>query len=74
MDGRGVSAVEPVEKIREVDADFVWCAGIQDGVKEQLYMDSVHYTNLMNRRVAQCILDGLPDGIKHTLRTQVPTG
>ena len=22
MDGRGVSAVEPVEKIREVDADF----------------------------------------------------
>ena len=52
--------------------DFVWCAGIQDGVKEQPPTDSVHYTNPMNRRVAQCILDGLPDGIRHILTRSCP--
>ena len=70
----GYRKVEALHEAQGMGDDFVWCAGIQDGVKEQLYTDSVHYTNLMNRRVAQCILDGLPDGIKQTLRAQVPTG
>ena len=41
--------------------DFVWCAGIQDGMKRQVYVDSVHYTSAMTRTFADCVVNGLPD-------------
>ena len=40
-------------------ADFVWCADIQEGVRERLYIDQVHYTPAMARRVASCIVKGM---------------
>jgi hypothetical protein len=39
--------------------NFLWCADIQQGVKELLYVDRFHYTPRMSERVARCIADGL---------------
>ena len=51
------------------DCDIsVWCASIQEGLKEQVYAYSVHYTSRMNRLVAQCILNGLPERAKTVLQ------
>jgi len=35
--------------------DFLWCADIQDGVKEMLYVDGFHYSAAMNDRLARAI-------------------
>ena len=40
-------------------ADFVWCADIQEHVQKPLYVDQVHYTPAMARRVAGCIVKGM---------------
>ncbi len=40
-------------------ASFLWCADIQEGVKELLYVDRFHYTPRMSERVAACIAEGL---------------
>lgn len=39
--------------------DFIWCADIQENLHEELYLDEVHYTPAMARRVARCIADGI---------------
>ena len=39
--------------------EFLWCADIQDGVHELLYVDKMHYSPGMSHRVARCIADGL---------------
>jgi len=39
--------------------NFLWCADIQEGVKEPLYVDRVHYTSKMSRMLAKCIFDGM---------------
>jgi hypothetical protein len=36
-------------------ADFIWCADIQEGLNEPLYVDGTHYSARMSRLVAQCI-------------------
>lgn len=40
-------------------ANFVWCADIQEGRREELYLDLVHYTPRMAGRVAACIAKAL---------------
>ncbi|MBU1694550.1 MAG: SGNH/GDSL hydrolase family protein [Verrucomicrobia bacterium] len=40
-------------------SNFIWCADIQEDVKEQLYVDSAHYTSRMARRLAETIADDL---------------
>ncbi len=38
--------------------NFLWCADIQEGIKEPLYVDNVgHYSAKMSRKVARCIFD-----------------
>jgi hypothetical protein len=37
--------------------NFLWCAEIQEGVKEPLYVDRVHYTSKMSRMLASCIVE-----------------
>jgi hypothetical protein len=37
--------------------NFLWCADIQENVAELLYVDQVHYSPDMSRRVARCIVD-----------------
>jgi hypothetical protein len=39
--------------------NFLWCAEIQRGLAELLYVDKVHYSPAMSARVAQCIVDNL---------------
>jgi hypothetical protein len=49
------------ERLRKDPAgeNFVWCAEIQRGLAELLYVDKVHYSPAMSARVAQCIVDNL---------------
>ena len=42
--------------------NFFWCAEIQRGIAELLYVDKVHYSPAMSVLVAQCIVDNLVDG------------
>lgn len=35
--------------------NFLWCADIQEGLQEPLYVDSVHYTAEMSKKLAQKI-------------------
>ena len=37
--------------------NFLWCADVQEDLKEHLYVDSCHYTPAMARRTAECIVD-----------------
>lgn len=37
------------------DQSFVWCADLQEGVTEPLYLDEVHYTPRLNRMLAERI-------------------
>lgn len=37
----------------------LWCADIQVGVSGMLYMDKMHYSPEMSKRVAECVVDGL---------------
>ena len=39
--------------------NFIWCADIQEGVEQLLYVDLVHYSPDMSRRVAECIAAGI---------------
>ncbi len=39
--------------------DFLWCADMQENLKEPLYVDKVHYTARMSRMLASTIGDGL---------------
>lgn len=43
-------------------APFFWAADIQEHLREPLYVDSVHYTAAMARRLAEWIADRLVDG------------
>jgi hypothetical protein len=35
--------------------NFLWCADIQEGINEPLYVDQVHYTSAFSKVVASCI-------------------
>jgi len=37
--------------------NFIWAADIQEGVKEPLYCDNVHYTGAFSRTLAKFIVD-----------------
>jgi lysophospholipase L1-like esterase len=40
---------------KPADADFFWAADLQKDLHEPLYVDQVHYTAAMNRRLAEAI-------------------
>jgi hypothetical protein len=44
-------------KERPMPEGFVWCADIQRDLKENLYVDHVHYNAKMNRMIAACIFE-----------------
>ena len=50
--------------------NFVWCADIQEGRREELYLDLVHYAPRMARRVAACVAKGLLH--RHLLAKHTP--
>jgi len=41
--------------------NFLWCADIQEGLTEPLYVDQVHYTAKFSRSVASCIAKQMMD-------------
>jgi hypothetical protein len=43
----------------DMGRNFVWCADIQEGVEELLYVDQTHYSPRMSARLAGCIADGV---------------
>ncbi|MBF0107961.1 MAG: SGNH/GDSL hydrolase family protein [Magnetococcales bacterium] len=38
---------------------LIWCAEVQTGIHELLYVDRVHYNSRMNALIARCLADGL---------------
>ncbi len=52
-------------------ADFVWCADIQEGRNEPLYVDAVHYSAPMSRLLARCITQSAR---QRNLLASVPRG
>lgn len=52
---RGYLYMRETLRHRPVGANFIWCADIQKGVEEPLYVDAVHYSAAMAERVADCI-------------------
>lgn len=49
------------EEVREhpLGPNFRWCADIQEGTTEPLYIDKVHYSAKFSRLVAGCIAEGV---------------
>jgi hypothetical protein len=39
--------------------NLLWLANMQEGLEDPLYLDRVHYTAPMSRRIAAAITDGL---------------
>jgi hypothetical protein len=39
--------------------DFIWCADIQEGKKENFYTDSTHYSASMSKLMAADIVQGI---------------
>jgi hypothetical protein len=56
--GYGYPMMKEVVEQHRADP-LVWCADIQDGVHEPLYVDGVHYSPKMTGLVAGCIVDGI---------------
>ncbi|MBI5163371.1 MAG: SGNH/GDSL hydrolase family protein [Magnetospirillum sp.] len=56
--GSGSGYERAAARRAEFGKEFVWCADIQDGRKEALYVDAVHYTAAFSADVARCIRDG----------------
>jgi hypothetical protein len=51
------------ERMRRGDlgSDFIWCADVAEGAAGPLYVDRVHYSGLMNRRIAEAVLAALSE-------------
>lgn len=58
--------------------NFIWCADVQEGSREPLYVDRYHYTAKLSSMVADCIAGGMiaRDITRHPTRptTQVNPG
>jgi hypothetical protein len=42
-------------KQKPLGRNFLWCADVQYGVAEPLYVDAIHYSVELSRRLAACI-------------------
>jgi hypothetical protein len=59
--GHGYPRMAEFVRDQPLGENFLWCADIQEGVKEMLYVDSVHYAPRLSRRLARCIVDLLAE-------------
>ena len=55
--GFGYPRMADFARERPLGENFLWCADIQEGVEELLYVDSVHYSPRMSALLARCIAD-----------------
>ena len=44
-------------KQKPLGRNFLWCADIQANCQEPLYVDNIHYSNKMNKKLAINIAD-----------------
>lgn len=51
------------QRVGGMGENFVWAAGIQQGIKAPLYVDRVHYTAAMNEKLAQFIVTRIRERI-----------
>ena len=56
---RGYPMMAEYVKNHDMGSHFVWCADMQEDVKEPLYVGKVHYTGLMNKKIAGLIVDAV---------------
>jgi hypothetical protein len=54
--GRGYEKMKAVLDHGPWPQNFVWCADIQAGLREALYIDAVHYGVRMSKLVAECVV------------------
>ncbi|MBF0175018.1 MAG: SGNH/GDSL hydrolase family protein [Magnetococcales bacterium] len=58
LSGPGYEAfVQRLQKV-PLDDHFVWCAEVQNGRNELLYVDRVHYNDKMSALIAECLAEG----------------
>jgi len=55
----GYPAMAKIAMTGELGRNFLWCADVQESAPEPVYIDRVHYTPQMARRVARCIVEGM---------------
>jgi hypothetical protein len=53
--GHGYPRMARFVRQHPLGEDFLWCADIQEGLAELLYVDSVHYSPRLSARLAGCI-------------------
>lgn len=51
----GYERVRQIVEAEDEGPDFLWCADIQERITEPLYVDYIHYTAAMSRRLAEYI-------------------
>lgn len=52
----GYERMEHIRGTEDLGRNFLWCADIQEQLKEPLYVDLVHYTSAMSNRLATYIV------------------
>jgi hypothetical protein len=57
--GHGYPKMASYIRDNPLGANFIWCADIQQSMKELLYVDSVHYAPRLAERLAGCIADSI---------------
>jgi lysophospholipase L1-like esterase len=55
----GYERMARLEAAGDLGDDFAWCADIQRGLDEPLYVDDVHYSMKMSQHVAACVADAI---------------
>jgi hypothetical protein len=56
LSGTGYAAMA---RVWPTSRNYIWCADLQVGLTEPLYVDPVHYSGAMNGRVAKCVAQGM---------------
>lgn len=64
----GYAAAEELGGQRDWGSNFLWCAAIQEGVHERLYVDFVHYSGKMSKKLSGCIFQLISE--RHLLHIQ----
>jgi hypothetical protein len=55
----GYARMAEILKSQTADTNLLWCADLQEGLSEALYLDSIHYTARMSELLARQIADQL---------------
>jgi hypothetical protein len=57
--GDGYKYMKELIKKQSMGTHFFWCADIQEGLKEPLYVDQFHYSSKLSKMIAIAVGDFL---------------